>query len=767
MKFLIAPKSYHQGLINEYRSKDSFADIKLLTKEDLALFCVPQIKEEALIYLIHEKHFSYEEACMYLEYIPYSKCNIDHPKINFLSSLYDELDEKGLIIINSVPRNFADASFDIFGYSSNDVELRKFISLIKPQSSLFYGKKSFDFTCANLAGFASIESEVMWVLNKIAAEIKSGVSINNIKIMYRNSEYDYYFESLSMSYGFKVQTINSETWDKSGCFAEFIKIYDTNNSVDESLIEIKNIMKDDPLLDDFKKVVLSLKNDALTFNEQKDLFIGSLKHIKMPKKKYSNVVEVINNPSYCKGTSVYVLGFSQGLFPKSFKDDKFLDDKILRRLNILDSKAKSMVDFETLNAFFDEDKTLTITFAKKTASGQHHISPMLKFKIMDKTKEIDDTYYSKKALSYIYSDSMDAETFFHEGGEKLNKIRDVIELDYNTYNNQIKGNIKAFDNDSEIKLSTTSLDTFNSCPYKYYLDKVLKFEENDDTTNLDIGSLCHSILERSIQQNFDFDKEFDRELSNYKFKTSTLFILKNSIKEQLREAVNAIKERNKYTVNPEIETEQSYTYLVSQNTTLVGKIDFAEVIDKESYVIVDYKTGSKKFDDKKFDNGVSTQLPTYALLCQNSNKYKEYKLAGFYINNILTSSNKDLIKGENLIPDYLKLNGKTINNPEMFAKFDATVADGKSSFVSGIAMKGNEFRQVKSLISEETLNSYISRLIEYYLIMNSRLRNNDFKIEPLTFSDSDSPCSYCPYKDICYVRPFQYKKPKVEEDEDE
>ena len=120
------------------------------------------------------------------------------------------------------------------------------------------------------------------------------------------------------------------------------------------------------------------------------------------------------------------------------------------------------------------------------------------------------------------------------------------------------------------------------------------------------------------------------------------------------------------------------------------------------------------------------------------------------------------------MPSYLKLNGKTTGDLSSFTCLDPTIADGKSSFVSGILLKKEGGLSSRAgLVANNTFNEYKELVSEKYKEMDKKLRNNSFDISPLSFGDRDNACQYCEYKDICYIRKNQMIEIKKEDGSDE
>ena len=765
MKYIIAPRKYHLLLLNYLRKEDPFLDIKIYSKESLARSLFISAKEEAIVYLMKTYGYSYEISKMYLSDIQYvSESN--NTKINFLNKIKQELIEHDLVLLPSEER-ISNIEATIYGYSEHDFELKNLLETLKINPNYInYINKDIK---RNLCNFEKIEEEVYYVLNEIASLIASGVLINNIYIFRRNKEYDYYLKKFSPLFGYQLNLDSGNSYASTGATKEFFKIYDEQEDLNASLEILKEEMQDDPLYLGIEDLVLSNQLDT-TFEIQKDYLVNKFKEKTIEEVRYDKAVNVISSPLYLENKHVFVMGFTQGLFPQSYKDDKYLNNEELHLINRLNSKDKTKCDELELISFFNSSNDFYYSFANKSVSSKYYASPLAKIFDMDiHTPELADTFYSLDVLKLIYADLKDLDNFYKEQPNNFYKIRDVIDIDYNSYKNDYLYKVNAYNKDSKIKLSTTSLDVFSHCPFRYYLDRVLKVDEFEYEYAASLGNIAHHIFEKMREKDFDFDKEFMGKIDELSLKSSEKFILTHNVKEQILVAMDAIKKREHYYKNPAIYNEVELVHNIDDKTYIDGKIDNLVILDNKYYVIIDYKTGSTKFDDSKIKDGLSTQLPTYALLASGNKRFEHLTLAGLYINNVLTSSLHIEQKEDELIPSYLKLNGKTLGDVDAVSYIDSTIADLKSSFINNVALKkdGCSLKETNAIVSENGFKDYMNTVSELYVEMNKKLRNNEFNISPYFKNDRDNGCQYCPYKDICYVRSSQYRVLSKEENEDE
>lgn len=763
VKTVVAPKYLHKYLLNELRKDDPFLDLSIISKEDLNRSINYSNSEDALLYLIKEKKYPYDIAKHYLEYLPYVTSG-DNSKTKFLLSIKDELIEKGYLI-EPIKENYSNIKVDVIGYYPIDFELIELFKKLNIEYQFINNQNINKEMIIN--NFEKVEDEVYFVLNEIAYLIDKGEDIRNIYIFRRDDSYDYYLNKFSKSFGYKINFPRGESLIKTGGAKRFFYHFDVTHSIDESLLLLKEEMKDDSLYIEIEDLVNKYKELDLSFTYLKDYLVHKFIEKNRETTRYDNAVNIIDKFTYLTNKKIFVLGFAQGNYPRSYKDDKYLNNEELHQINRLNSKDKTKIDEASLFDMFNSDNEFIYSFSKSSSNGINYLSPLTKYfasKIIN--KKLDNIFYSSKVLSYIYSNLRDLEYFYKEREEDFLKINEVISIDYNNYDNTYKSKVKAFNNSSKIRLSTTSLDLYSNCPFRYYLQNVIKLDEVESTYAMTLGKIAHHIFEHMRDENFDFEKVFEQKVSEFSLKCSEKYVLTHNVKKQILDAVNSILEREKYYRNPSIYNEKRFTYQINSNTELVGVIDNLVILDNKYYICIDYKTGSTKFDESRLEYGLSTQLPIYSLLVKE--KYQDYQLIGLYINQVTTSQiNVKIDEGE-LIPSYLKLNGKSIADIDKFTYIDPTIADKKSSFVNGVSLKTDgSLKTTKSIASESEFEGYISTVKLLLEQMDKNLRDNNFEIHPFYLSERDNACSYCDYKDVCYVRKYQYRIVSKEEKENE
>lgn len=770
MILILAPRYLHKSILKQFRENDPFCDVKLVSKEELQKYCYSSFKEESLFYLMKNYHYNYETSKMLLEYMPYIDSDIRNFKMDTLSKLYDELKNADLVVEPIKNHNiYKNREIIVIGYSSLDKEISNLLNKINCEPTFLTNKKIVRND--SVFTFDKAEDEVYFVLNKIAALLDSGVSIKDIYILKRNSDYDYYLNKFAPEFGYQINMKPEDNYSSLGAFKEFCKLYEESHDIASSLASLRELMKDDERYLDLEDAIEELNIKDLDFELQKDYLYHKLSEKRIYKPVYDQAVEVTNNPIYGQNKYVFVLGFAQGQYPKSIKDDKYLNNQELSLLNLNNAKDKTKIDEDILMSFFSANNQFTFTFSFKTVTGKFYLSPLAKqLGLVEQKGELSNEFYSEKVLTYLFNNLLDISRLYNERHNDYYKTKDAVKIAYNCYDNSYHNKVDAFNEKSFLKLSTTRLDLFSNCPFHYYLSKVVRLDEDEASFYVALGNISHTIFEHHREENFDFNTAFDEEMKKYDFLPSEKLLLERQIKKMIEDASKSILKREQYYKNPKIYNEIELEAKLDDNLIVSGRVDNLVTLDDKYLVCIDYKTGSSSsnFKESKFAYGLSTQLPTYTLLASRDEKFSEYQVMGIYINHVIPDTTNNLIDENELIYNYLKLQGKTLADIDAISAFDSTIADGKSSFIASVKLKKDmTFDGKSAVISDDKFLEYKVTVENYYLDMASRIRNNDFPISPLYISKNENACQYCPFKDICYVKPNQRKLAEGSEDEED
>lgn len=265
--------------------------------------------------------------------------------------------------------------------------------------------------------------------------------------------------------------------------------------------------------------------------------------------------------------------------------------------------------------------------------------------------------------------------------------------------------------------SISQLETFAKCPFKYFVERVLKLDIIEEPTEeieaIELGSTLHSILFEfytamrknglTVTDNF---VEADRlifeiaknKVENIGFNSPSSFYEKEKIfglngDKESSILYKFLEEERKNTQNIPSFFEVSFGRTFNDNcdellssekpldvngVQLRGKIDRIDIYETEqAAIVVDYKLGGKKIKTDELYRGIQLQLPVYLSAIQTLLKEysrKEYKPAGMEIYS-LKYSEKDfgkkpinLKRGKQSLQEKIKLNKDLILQVSSFIK---------------------------------------------------------------------------------------------------
>lgn len=345
--------------------------------------------------------------------------------------------------------------------------------------------------------------------------------------------------------------------------------------------------------------------------------------------------------------------------------------------------------------------------------------------------------------------------------DKVDKLLKSIEENNQNFN---KEDAKKLVEDINT-FSVTSVETYNKCPFKYFIDYGLRPVDNKKEKSFSYGNFYHNAISEISEKLWNKSTDKDEYLNEATIIANNVFdaFVKNNdlIKEELEREREINVERivqvsyiyylslskgkfklisNEYKVSKEIKTKNGH------NIKLLGIIDRIDEtnIDGENYArIIDYKTGGKTIRKELMDIGVDIQLPIYASLIQGN-------LAGMYYAS-MESPIKDDGKDEK---NKYQLKGPTINNIDVLTASDQSIEEenNSSNIIQVSKNKDGSFSKRSNLKEKDEIDKDIKLAMQIFTETVDKIKNGDNAAIPLKQYGINA-CEYCKYNTIC-----QYKK---------
>ena len=753
---IICEQSYKKALLQELNKKHLFLHLKFFTKIEFIQEYFFSYNEEAISYLISKYHFKIDVAKMYLENLYYieDNANYDHPKLEFLQKIKNELKGNNLLIYNPLFSSYLqNKQIIVYGYPY----LENYLKNALDKLNAIYYKENEVSNDKNVLEFFTLKDECFYVAKKIAELLTNGINIENIKLV--NVNEDYYNE---LKFTFDLFNIP-------------IKIPSSNNLMSNPLTKeflnnfphIDTLPEDNPLTE---KIINILNKYTFVSDENilKELVIHELKQTKIDNYKWKRYVEIKNIYDYLNPDDyIFLMNFNAGFIPETLKDEEYITDNLRPILN-MDStinqnkqiKAYTIHKLNTLN-------NLVISYKLKDNKKEYYPSPLINELNLNVQKITDDylVSYSKEYDQIRLATLEDDYRLYNSTSPMYFALKNNLDIPYNTYDNTFKG-INPLDLQEYLKnnltLSYSSLNNYNKCAFKYYMANILKLDKYEETFEAFIGSLFHYVLS---QKNIS---DLDKTVKDYILKEGKELSIKERfylrklmpdlkfVLDEVNKQVDAmclkkdLREKN-ITINKNVNNFNV------KFTGFIDKILYEEDSENTYIAIIDYKTGNVSINLNYLLYGLNMQLPIYLYLVKKSNLFNNPRFVGFYLEFIL---NKDIKRGSKSYLEErcnsLKLQGYSNDSFSVIKRFDASFEN--SNLISGLKVtKEGSFYSSANVLNDMQIESIIN-LTEKNIDDNiNKIIKGEFPINPkrIAYKD-DVSCEFCKFRDLCFKSEKDY-----------
>ena len=759
---LIVPNNLKNNLLKDISHSSKLLNVKFMSREEFIINNTFDYDERAVLYLMDKYDYDSDVAKIKLANMYYvDKSDYSSIVLSELSSLKEELLKEKLLTIDTIfSKAIEKRKIYVYGYFYIDNLFKKYLSkydyeVLKNESK---EKKNNVVFRAN-----TLEEEVEFVFNKIGDLIDKGITINDIKIVNYSDKYENVFKKLAKLYGLPIEDRGYSIYG-----TEIVKDYLDKLLKSESIEDAINFIKNKYTSEDDFKVVGSILNISNKYNDLKYSFKSVYALIKNDLQKSRVIInDYVNKLSfgdmnpllYNDNNYIFLIGFNQNELPKLYKDEDYISDLDKRFVDLEDTNMKNKLSKDEVLYFINNTANLNMSYSLKHLQNDYYESNLISennFVVKDiaSSDNVYSSSYAKMKLTKYLDDFIKYGTI----NPLLNKYYNSYKIDYLTYDNKFSGitSYKLMNKlDNKLLLSYSSINTYNKCHFRYYLDNILKINKYEETFPIKVGNLFHYLLSICFRDDFDFDREWDKYVKNLTLdEKENVLLLK--LKDELLLIIDFVKNLHKETYLTDSLME--YKIYVKKDRNI--KVDFMGIIDKCMYrekdgetlvSIIDYKTGNPTTSLYNVAYGIDMQLPIYWYLVKRGNLFENPKFVGFYLEKILHGELKRDSKKNyhDLKMNNLKLVGYSTSDKSRIEKFDPTYED--SSFISGMRVKNDgEFYNYTKTLDDDVLDlliDYIDKIIDEDI---SSIIEGDFSINPKQIGIELVGCNYCKYSDICY-----------------
>lgn len=745
---IICPTEEKMKILTNLQNDKNIYNIKFMTIEEFKNNYFFSYDEKTIYYLMNKYNYNIDVCKVYLNNmypIDISK-SYKSEKLQFLNNLKQELINNKLLYFNNTFKNYIkNKKIVIKNYSNLD----KYIEEILGKYEIEILNKN---TLEVITEYKTMEEEISNTCIQIIKLINKGIPLEKIYLTNITTDYNYSIKKIFSYYNIPINI----DMDNSLYATKTIKDFLQNGTID-----LENI--DKSLIN---KKLISILND-LSFIDKDDklyqtILIDKLKNTKLSSKKIKNAINIKNlyNETFDDDEYVFVLGFNQDILPKMVKDESFITDDIKDELSLYKTDELNERGKKTTIQILSNIKNLYLSYKLETPFKSFYKSSLITDMNLKITYPEEENYiYSNLYNKLRLGEKIDLYYLYNEQDESLKKLLTHYNIPYNTYSNQFNGidnkNYLNYQNNS-LRLSYTSLNSYNECKFKYYIKYVLKLDPSTDSFSSYIGSMYHKILSLYRKTNFDFEKEYNKylEIRELSLKEKILLI---RLKKELLELIELLKKQElitgynnelyekKIDINLEKDIEVVFT-------GTIDKIMYYKKIEDTYFSIIDYKTGTIDTKIEPIKYGLHMQLPVYLYLIHYSKVFENPIFTGIYYQNILFSypnyEQKDI---EDIKKERIKLDGYSTEIKEILEVFDSTME--KSELIKSMAYTSEKgFSHYSKVLNDDTLYDLVKYTKNHISTTTDSIIEGDFEVNPKYYDKENISCKFCTYKDLCFMK---------------
>ncbi len=763
---IILPNDRKEKLLKEISNMTSFIKTKWMSLEEFKAKVLYTYDRKAIWYVMNRYQVKYEIANIYLQNTYYvEEKHYQNQNLNFLVALKKELQKQQLWIEDSYFKHYIrNKKIGMLGYyflSSFEESL-----LLRYQVDVLETLDLERKQKIPLYHFSTLEEEVDFIANQMLLLLEQEIPIERLKIVNVTKEYEPVLKRIFSFYHIPLSLKKKTSLFSTNIGTYFIEHYQSD--ADQMLNMLKqafSFQKEKEI--EIHQLLISILNEYTwchDLEEVKDLVLYDLRHTYLKEKSLKYAVEVKSLEEVESDDYVFLVGCNQGVFPQLYKDEDYINDQGKREVLLDDTKTRNMKEHDKACALINRLEHVTITYKDKTPFNTYYPSSILN-ELEVENGQCDVSSFPHYSRLYDQMKLTKKLDLFYKYGEISPDLGDYYhnfpQIPYKTYQNQyqtIDQETLFHRLNNRLILSYSTLDSYNRCAFRYYVNRILKCDPYEETFSQYIGNLCHAVLAEAFYPPFHFQKSVEnfRAKSNYQCSKKEEFFLQKVLLE-LKDVIDIIKEQMTTCKLLNWKTEEKVEIPMNDkiDVTFMGIIDkilYQEIEDKTYAAIVDYKTGFPHIELKNLPYGIDMQLPIYLYLVYHLKDFKNLKLIGFYLQKILTpegsaSKTKTYIEQKR---EALRLTGYTTSNEEMIALLDCDYQNSK--VIKGMKVSKNGFYPYTKVLSEQELEK-LYRLIEQKIKETiHRILSGDFTINPKVIGDKNVGCEFCSYRDICFYQ---------------
>lgn len=748
---IICPNDTKITILEKINKTKKITPIKFMSMEEFIDNYFYTYDNKAISFIMHKYHLNISISKMYLKNLYFIDCNkkYKNKKTNLLQEIKLSLIENNLLYFNN---NFLmylkTKKIKVVNYP----RLEKYLLDIFKELDAEIINKDYCDKKFTVYSYKSLYEEVASIIYKIIELVRKGISLNKIFLLNVTEEYIYTIKNLFSLFHIPIELGSFNSISTSLLVKRYLEskelpeVNEENRELVHKIIDIKNSL-------------VYLEDD-----DNYDLFLlDAFKNTSLSSTKYRECVHLgsLFDRSYARDEYVFVLGFNEQKIPILYKDEDYITDNMKDELPLYSTKDKNKRERDITICYLTHIDNLFISYKDTSYKDKFYPSSMIKdYKMEVVFQKIDDYTVSHAFNKRMLAVFLDNYYKYREKSDALPSLYTTYknEVLYDTYSNTFTGIskdlfLKAI---PKVGLSYTSMNTYNLCGFKYYINYILKLDPYEESFATLIGNLFHYVLERYMDSDFSFDKSWSEFLKDKELLIKEEFFLEK-LKKTLSLVIEVLKEQKMYTSLKDSYCEKCITIPLKRDiyTYFTGKIDkilYKSESRGEIYAIVDYKTGNASINLYNMKYGIDMQLATYLYLIEKGEVFQHGIFGGMYLQQVLPKTFK--YDGKNTPLEKLKkslcLMGYSTSDENILCEVDHEYTDSKIIKSMKTTAKGfSSYAKVLSEEEKEKIVNYTEKVIDKTL---ENIINSAFQINPKRIDGVNESCKYCKYKDLCFYK---------------
>ncbi len=740
---IICPNEQKLKILDKLEKENKLYNLKFMTKEEYLSNYFFSYDDKAILYLMKKYHYKVDVCKVYLKYLYVIDDDqiYKNKKLIFLQNLKKELKQENLLDYNPSFKEYLNTKKKIvLNYNKLDLYEKKALD-----------SKDIELTSPinlTVTKYQTMEEEVNTTALEIIELLKKGININKIYLTNIKDDYLYTIRRIFSYYNIPINL--SKKYPIMG--TDIVKDY-----LKEEKLDLENTNQVTKKLVSIINSLASLQDDS---KEYKELLISKIKNTSLPSEVYQDAINIkdLEKETFEEDEYVFVLGFNQDILPRTEKDIDFISDKDKKEVDLYNTEEKNKIAKISLINTLTSIKNLYLSYKLETPFQSMYPSSLIEEYNMEVVDKKEDTYTHSNTYNKLrLASKLDTYNRYQEITPMLKELYTHYQIDYQTYDNQFKGinhNTYLEHLPYPLKLSYTSLNSYNECKFKYYLNYVLKVSKYEDTFQAFIGNLYHKILQLYQRKDFDFEQTYQNYLEKRDLSLKEKVLLVR-LKKELLDLLDQEKSQDLILGYSDNLQEQKLEVKVREDievifTGIIDKIMYYKKIEDTYFAIVDYKSGYVDTKIEKMKYGLSLQLPIYLYLINYSKAFSNPIFTGIYYQTVLfnypTFDKKPI---EEIKKERLKLQGYSTDNLDVLSRFDPTYE--KSEVIKSMKYTEKGFYHYAKVLSDEDVYNIIRYTKKEIEEKTDQILKADFEINPKIYDGKNISCEHCSFKDICYT----------------